>query len=78
MKFETVKDIGAVQKNASDELRVSIKRTDKGLAYLDVRTFSEWDKSDGKQPTRKGIALSRPEQISELIGLLERARDALS
>lgn len=56
-------------------VRVVRRESDKEI-YADVRTHVISDKFTG--PTGKGITLDQPEQIDELIDLLEEAKTSLA
>ena len=47
----------------------------KNAVYLDIRTYSQFDGQDQKQPTKRGITL-KPNQIHELREALEKAEAA--
>jgi hypothetical protein len=62
--------IGEIQKG-TDKIIVTVKEF-KGKTYVDVRTYFENDQGE-MIPTKKGISLT-PENVDEIIGLLQSAR----
>ena len=66
-------DITTIEKNRSEELRISLKEY-KGHRYADIRTFTEpyADEGQGRVATKKGVTLSLA-KLPELIAALQQA-----
>jgi hypothetical protein len=69
--FSIEQHIATIQKNGLDSIEVAFKEY-KSAVYLDIRTYSQFDGQDEKQPTKRGITL-KSEQIHELREALEKA-----
>ncbi len=66
--------IATFLKNGIDTIEVVFKEY-KGVTYLDIRTYSQFDGKDEKQPTKKGVTL-KPDQIRALREALQKAEAA--
>jgi hypothetical protein len=64
--------IGEIQKG-KDKIIVTVKEF-KGKQYIDLRTHFENDQGEWI-PTKKGISLT-PDNLDEMIGFLEKAKNA--
>lgn len=67
--------IGEISKIGTDRIIVQVKEF-KGKTYVDLRIHFENDAGE-MVPTKKGITLN-PENVDELMGLLEKAKRALA
>lgn len=64
--------VGAVPKNAREEIRVRLTEF-KEFKLVDIRTFYEPENSQEKRPCGKGFAIRR-DLLPELIEVLQKAQ----